>query len=665
MAHNPVRKFITLTLLYGIIIFGIFMLQFRNELSVSKSFGTIQLRLSYANAQTAGGSASLTVGRNATLDGALITDGDFTAKVGNDFTANGALTTGGNFTANIAHDLTANDAVTVGADFAAIVGNNAVTNGIVTTNGALKWNVGKDLTTNAAVLSHGTTTIDAQNVKLSADLMSDKNLTITAKNNIFTKEGANLSTKSDGRLKAHTADLGGDVRADGTLTIETDEQLKAQNITAGNATLKAGAELSAKSVNVGGNADITAGANLTANDLVAGGTADLHAGKAMDTGAISAGTVKLHAADGHIYAHGAITAAHDAAVSTGAQGAITLEKTLTAGKNITLDTKRGDMLFGGDVRSKEGAITATIEEHGNIGQLGGAKISVEAAAKGAGYVTLTNKGTGDIDLHRIYADRDIRTSLEHGNIHVYEMNGALVAVVLKDPDKKMALENIIAERRMIVQGSDMNLDNIRVREGSDGLLSIEPAGARDDRPIENFTMGNLNLSGATGIRFERLWANNAKLKISGGRVYFDKLFIEGRADISYAGQETSIYGTPPQIDGNAVTYWNDINRNNPRTNLGAWKEGGADTWMYIHFTGPNRQESRGNLLSLANYRFVYPQRENLVDFMGHALWSAERTDLGMKHISATDGTALAMQTQAKPLDRTTENATADELTVVE
>ena len=612
-----------------------------------------------------GGSASLTVGRNATLGGALITGGDFTAKVGNDFTANGALTTGGNFTANVAHDLTANDAVTTGADFAAIVGNDAVTNGIVTTNGALKWSVGNELTTNAAVLSHGRATIDAQNVNLNADLMSDKNLTITAKNNIFTKEGANLSTKADGRLKAHTADIGGDVRADGTLTIETDEQLTAQNITAGNATLKAGAELSAKSVNVGGNADITAGANLTANDLVAGGTADLHAGKAMDTGAISAGTVKLHAADGHIYAHGAITAAHDAAVSTGAQGAITIEKTLTAGKNITLDTKRGDMLFGGDVRSKEGAITATIEEHGNIGQLGGAKISVEAAAKGAGYVTLTNKGTGDIDLHRIYADRDIRTSLEHGNIHVYEMNGALVAVVLKDPDKKMALENIIAERRMIVQGSDMNLDNIRVREGSDGLLSIEPAGARDDRPIENFTMGNLNLSGATGIRFERLWANNAKLKISGGRVYFDKLFIEGRADISYAGQETSIYGTPPQIDGNAVTYWNDVNRNNPRTNLGAWKEGGADTWMYIHFTGPNRQESRGNLLSLANYRFVYPQRENLVDFMGHALWSAERTDLGMKHISATDGTALAMQTQAKPLDRTTENATADELTVVE
>ena len=87
--------------------------------------------------------------------------------------------------------------------------------------------------------------------------------------------------------------------------------------------------------------------------------------------------------------------------------------------------------------------------------------------------------------------------------------------------------------------------------------------------------------------------------------------------------------------------------------------------MYLSFTGANRQESNGNLLSLSNYRFVYPQRENLVDFMGHALRSVEHADLGMTHISATDGTALAMQTQAEPADMTTENATAEELTLAE
>ena len=694
--------------------------------------------------------AVLTAGRDVTLAGTF-SAGSAQLTAGENAMLGGKTDVGETLTANVGRDFVTNGAVTTGKELIATVGNDAVINGIVTTNGALKWNVGKDLTTNEAVLSHGRATIDAQNVNFNADFASDKNLTITAKNNIFTKEGANLSTKSDGRLKAHTADLGGDVRADGTLTIETDEQLTAQNITAGNATLKAGAELSVKSVNVGGNADITAGMNLTANDvsvgddlnakavnitaqnitagrnavlnaganltandvtvtgdtsltaganltannvttggnltaqggsdlsvkniharanatvtaganlaandLVAGDAAALHAGKAMDTGAISAGTVKLHADDGYVHAHGAITAAHDAAVSTGTQGAIMLEKTLTAGKNITLDTKRGDMLFGGDVRSKEGTITATIEEHGNIGQLGGAKISVEAAAKGTGYVTLTNKGTGDIDLHRVYADRDIRTSLEHGNIHVYEMNGALVAVVLKDPDKKMALENIIAERRMIVQGSDMNLDNIRVREGSDGLLSIEPAGARDDLPIENFTMGNLDLNGATGIRFERLWTNNAKLKISGGKVRFDKLFIEGKADIAYAGQETSIYGTSPQIDGNVVTYWNDVNRNNPRTNKEGW------TGMYLSFTGANRQESNGNLLSLSNYRFVYPQRENLVDFMGHALQQDMDAAFGGLRISTSDGKALAMQEQAEAVDVTVENAKEDAIRV--
>ena len=645
---------------------------------------------------TAKGNAVLTADKDVTLLGGISAKRNAVLTAGENMTLGGKTDVGGTLTAHVTHDLTANDAVMTGADFTAIVGNNAVTNGIVTTSGALKWNVGNDLTTNAAVLSHGRATIDAQNVNLNADFASDKNLTITAKNNIFTKEGANLSTKSDGKLKAHTADLGGDVHADGMLTIETDEQLAAKNITAGgnamlnaganltandvtvtgdtsltaganltannvttggNLTAQGGSDLSAKNINARANATVTAGANLTANDLVAGAAAALHAGKTMDTGAISADTVKLHADDGYIHAHGAITAVHDAAVSTGAQGAITLEKTLTAGKNINLDTKRGDMLFGGDVRSKNGTITATIAASGNIGSLGGAKVSVEAAGKGKGYVTLTNKGTGDIDLHRVYADRDIHVDLAHGNIHVYEINGALVAVVLKDAGKKMALDNIIAERRMIAQGSDMNFDNIRVREGADGMLSIEPTEASDDRPIDNFTMGNIDPGNGAGVRFEKLWAKNMKLTISGGKVRFDKLFIEGKADIAYAGQETSIYGTAPQIDGNAVTYWNDVNRNNPRTNKEGW------TGMYLSFTGANRQESNGNLLSLSNYRFVYPQRENLVDFMGRALQQDMDVALGGLHISTLDGKAFAMQEQAEAVDVTVENAKEDAIRV--
>ena len=490
---------------------------------------------------------------------------------------------------------------------------------------------------------------------------------LTAKN---VTAGGNVNAKAI-TLAAHNIRAGGnavlnaganltanDVSAAGDTSLTAGTNLTANNVTTGgNLTAQGGSDLSAKNINAGANAAITAGANLTANDLAAGGTADLHSGKAMDTGAVSADTVKLHVDDGHIHAHGAITASHDAAVSTGTQGTITLEKTLTAGKNITLGTNRGDMLFGGDVRSKNGTITATIAAAGNIGQLGGAKVSFEAAAKGKGYVTLTNKGTGDIDLHRVYADRDIHVDLAHGNIHVYEINGALVAVVLKDAEKKMALENIIAERRMIAQGSDMNFDNIRVREGADGMLSIEPTEASDDRPIDNFTMGNIDPGNGAGVRFEKLWANNMKLTISGGKVRFDKLFIEGKADIAYAGQETSIYGTSPQIDGNVVTYWNDVNRNNPRTNKEGW------TGMYLSFTGANRQESNGNLLSLSNYRFVYPQRENLVDFMGHALQQDMDAAFGGLRISTSDGKALAMQEQAEAVDVTVENAKEDAIRV--
>jgi len=48
MAHNPVRKFTIFALIYSITIFGIFMLQFRNESSLFKMLGTMHLQLFYA-----------------------------------------------------------------------------------------------------------------------------------------------------------------------------------------------------------------------------------------------------------------------------------------------------------------------------------------------------------------------------------------------------------------------------------------------------------------------------------------------------------------------------------------------------------------------------------------------------------------------------------------
>ena len=85
--------------------------------------------------------------------------------------------------------------------------------------------------------------------------------------------------------------------------------------------------------------------------------------------------------------------------------------------------------------------------------------------------------------------------------------------------------------------------------------------------------------------------------------------------------------------------------------------------MYLSFTGANRQESNGNLLSLLDYRFVYAQRENLVDFMGRALQQDMDVALGGLHISTLDGKALAMQEQAEVVDMTTENAKEDAISV--
>ena len=46
MSKHPIRKLLGLTILYSAIIFGIFVLQFRNESVISKTFGLIKLILS-------------------------------------------------------------------------------------------------------------------------------------------------------------------------------------------------------------------------------------------------------------------------------------------------------------------------------------------------------------------------------------------------------------------------------------------------------------------------------------------------------------------------------------------------------------------------------------------------------------------------------------------
>lgn len=49
MARHPFRKFTALFVIYGIIIFGIFVLQFRNDSSFSKTFGSLLLRLTLSD----------------------------------------------------------------------------------------------------------------------------------------------------------------------------------------------------------------------------------------------------------------------------------------------------------------------------------------------------------------------------------------------------------------------------------------------------------------------------------------------------------------------------------------------------------------------------------------------------------------------------------------
>ena len=52
MSKHPIRKFIGLSVLYSLIILGIFLLQFRSETAVSQSFGGLRLQLVETQAES-------------------------------------------------------------------------------------------------------------------------------------------------------------------------------------------------------------------------------------------------------------------------------------------------------------------------------------------------------------------------------------------------------------------------------------------------------------------------------------------------------------------------------------------------------------------------------------------------------------------------------------
>ena len=292
-------------------------------------------------------------------------------------------------------------------------------------------------------------------------------------------------------------------------------------------------------------------------------------------------------------------------------GNITTGSDLTAGKNVDLNVNTGNITFDGDVTANDGNITIDITGNGNLKDAENANNTLTAKGQvgsaDSGNIIINLKGEGDVDLYDLYATNNARLDIANGNLTLHEINGELVAMQLRTEDKQMNVNKITAGTQIVLTGSDMSLDNIAQRPDADGMLIVTPDGAQADKPIDNFTIGNIQTNAGSGIRFDRLWVNNSNIHISEGQLWFDKLYVENMAHFSNSNMVAGIYGVPPVRDGSDSVYWINTSENRPESDLQAWQAGVGD-WMYLRFTDDAIQESNGILLTLDEYDYVYDQR---------------------------------------------------------
>lgn len=307
------------------------------------------------------------------------------------------------------------------------------------------------------------------------------------------------------------------------------------------------------------------------------------------------------------------------------EGGINADVVVDSTTDVDFNVNTGDITLGGDLTANNGNITIDIAGDGNLIDTdlkdtdwnNPANVGNTLMANGpegseeAGNIYINvgrdANGTGDVNLYDLVATNDACVDVNNGKLALHKINGELVAIQLRTQGKEMNVGEIIAGTQIVLSGSNMDLDQITQREDADGMLVITPDGAEEDKPIDNFTIGDIRTNDDTGIRFERLWVNNSDIHMSQGQLWFDKLYVEDTAHFSNDNMTAAVYGVPPLRDGSDSVYWNNTAENRPEDNLDLWQSGNGD-WMYLRFTDDNIQESNGILLTLDEYDYVYDQR---------------------------------------------------------
>ena len=569
----------------------------------------------------------------------VTTDGDITTADGVALNAadkvsinskKGSVATGGNVTANnevdidAANDITANGSLTsTNANVDLLAGGsittqgtvNALNNVIANANGDINTNGDVTAQTGKAALNSSTGSVTTQNVTAdqAVDIDAAKDITadgyLNAKNGDITLDaGGSITTNS-------TVNANNNVIANANSDINTKGDVTATN---GNAVLNSkGGSVNTQNVTAGQAVDIDAAKDITASGNLTSTNAnvDLNAGGSITT----SGQVKAQQN-----------------VDYNAKGSITTGNSInsTAGNiHLQTDAAKGDITFGGDVTADHGNINIDVLQNGSVTDHDNKfKALGDKGDINSGNFALQIKGTGDVDLHEIYATNNALIDVANGNLTLAKIDGNLVALQLKTEGKQMKVDELIAGTKIIAQGSDIDLNKIQQRLDADGLLTIVPDGAQPDKPIDNLKIGEIITN--KGVRFEHLWLNNGSIKVSEGMFHIDKLVVNNVAHFSNKHMKTAVWGAPPQRDGSDSVYWNNIAVNNPADNLTEWQQEGTnpDKWMYLHFTAqPNVQHSNGALLDLRNYDYVYDQRFTAVDHMLQQLNENKAEEYDINH----------------------------------
>ena len=624
--------------------------------------------------------------------GSVATGGNVTANnevdidAANNITANGSLTsTNANVDLNAGGSIMTNSTVNALNNVIANANGNINTNGDVTaTNGKAVLNSSTGSVTTKNVTAGQAVDIDAEQ-----DITADGNLTSNNADSTLDAGGKITINGNTKALKNVTANAKGDINTNGDVTATNGKavlnssagSVTMKNVTAGQAvdiyaanSITANGNLTSTNANV----DLLAGGSITTkgtvnalNNVIANANSDINtkgdvtatngkavlnssagsvttknitAGQAVDIDAAkditASGNLTSTNANVDLNAGGSITTSGQVKaqqnVDYNAKGSITTGNSInsTAGNiHLQTDAAKGDITFGGDVTADHGNINIDVLQNGSVTDHDNKfKALGDKGDINSGNFALQIKGTGDVDLHEIYATNNALIDVANGNLTLAKIDGNLVALQLKTEGKQMKVDELIAGTKIIAQGSDIDLNKIQQRLDADGLLTIVPDGAQPDKPIDNLKIGEIITN--KGVRFEHLWLNNGSIKVSEGMFHIDKLVVNNVAHFSNKHMKTAVWGAPPQRDGSDSVYWNNIAVNNPADNLTEWQQEGTnpDKWMYLHFTAqPNVQHSNGALLDLRNYDYVYDQRFTAVDHMLQQLNENKAEEYDINH----------------------------------